>query len=424
LENLTGKATNVKLQKFVTVQAGARDGYQVPLALAEQDLLECFITDAYRTKGLIGTLAGVAPGSSSRHHEGLAASCVINDSIGFAMFAAEMLSKRVLKSQGLTDSAQRQKDRALSLRAFKETIDREAKLLAISYYAGPAFQQLIEHGQSGLLFQIHPEPKELKKLYEEEMELQPSASRSLMAEREMQIGNELLDDLALESQLAERIVVASSYTKDTLISQGIDSSKITICPYGVDFDRYRVCDFAGRQTGPLRIAFVGSVIQRKGLTYLLDAISRFSESSVEITFYTRACPDKAVLARYSGKNINLKENLSDEEVIAEMQHSDLFALPSIAEGFGHSLAEAMAVGLPAIASVNTMGRDCIEDGVDGLLVPIRSVDAIEEKIAWAIQNRSCLREMGRLASLKIRRFSWKQFRRGIRDFATQPIKNT
>ena len=407
----------MKLQKFVTVQAGARDRYQVPLAFAEQDLLECFVTDAYRTKGLIGMLAGISPGSSSRHHEGLATTSVVNDPMGFAMFAAEMLAKRIFMSQGLTDAAQRRKDHALSLRAFKETFDNEAKLLATSYYAGPAFQKLLEHGQTGLLFQIHPEPKELKKLYEEEMELQPLASSSLMAEREMQIGNELLDDLAIESQLAERIVVASSYTKDTLISQGIDPSKITICPYGVDFDRYRVRDFDTRPTGPLRIAFVGSVIQRKGLTYLLDAISRFSESSVEITFYTRTCPDKSVLARYSGKNIYLKEALSDTEVVAEMQHSDIFALPSIAEGFGHSLAEAMAVGLPAIASFNTMGRDCIEDGVDGLLVPIRSTDAIEEKISWAIQNRASLREMGRRASLKIRHFTWENFRAGIRNFA-------
>ena len=403
--------------KFVVVQAGSRDRYQLPLALAEKDLLECFITDACAARDPIGHLVRKCSSMASRHQPGFDPSKIINDPRAFLFFAIELFGRRLFNSDFITNHAQIMKDRALSLRSAHEAMNRNTTLFAMSYYAGPAFRKLQSVGQSGLLFQIHPHPKELKRLYEEEIELTPLARDSLMAEKEMQLSPARLEELASEPALARRVMVASSFTKATLTAQGVEANKISICPYGVNFGSGKEKPRGTRRSGPLRIAFLGSVIQRKGLSYLLEAVSRFPEHVLQLTFYTRSIPDARLLQSYQAPNISVVERLDDQQLADALRDSDVFALPSIAEGFAHALAEAMSCGLPAIATPNSMASDFIEDGVDGFMVPIRSSNEIEEKIAWCLDNKASLREMGNQASLKIQQYTWARFREGVRQFA-------
>ena len=407
--------------KFVVVHAGSRDRYQLPLALAEKDLLECFITDACAARDPIGRLVSKCSSMVSRHQPGFDPARILNDPRACLYFAIELFGRRLLKSDFIINQTQIRKDRALSLRAADEALKRDATLFAMSYYAGPAFRKLRAAGKSGLLFQIHPHPKELKRLYEEEIELTPLARDSLMAEKEMQLSPERLDELASEPALAQRIMVASSFTKSTLTAQGVDASKISVCPYGVDFGAGDERPHGTRRPGPLRIAFLGSIIQRKGLSYLLEAVSRFPQHVVQLTFYTRSIPDARLLQSYQAPNISVVERLSDQQLADALRDSDVFALPSIAEGFAHALAEAMSCGLPAIATPNSMAADFIEDGVNGFIVPIRSADAIEEKIAWCLDHTASLREMGEQAALKIHQYTWARFREGVRSFLNRNV---
>ena len=201
-----------EIQKFVVVHAGARDAYQLPLSFAEVGLLKCFVTDAYRCGGSIGAITTALPQFGSRYHPGLDSARVINDSSAFIASVVEGVATRVLKSQIVIHAAQGYKDHALSRRAVREVLKDDATLFSTSYYAGPAFKSLLSRGRTGLLFQIHPEPRALRKLFEEEIELQPLARASLLAEKEMQLGEKRLDELATEGHLAERILVASSFS--------------------------------------------------------------------------------------------------------------------------------------------------------------------------------------------------------------------
>ena len=404
-------------QNFVVVHAGSRDRYQLPMALAEEELLQCFVTDACASPGAIGRLVTRLPALSSRHLPGFDSRRIVNDPRAFLYFGMELFGRRLFKSDFIITHAQTLKDRALSLRAANEAIRHDATLFAMSYYAGPAFRKLRQFGKSGLLFQIHPHPKELKRLYEEEIERVPIARDSLMAEKEMQLNPARLDELASEPALARRVMVASSFTKATLTAQGINESSITVCPYGVDFGAKSGSCSGARRPGPLRIAFLGSVIQRKGLSYLLEAVSRFPVAALELNFYTRAIPDIRLLNQYQSANIKVVERLDDTELARALEDSDLFVLPSIAEGFAHAIAEAMSCGLPVIATPNSMAADFIEDGVNGFIVPIRSSDAIEEKLAWCLKHIDELKDMGRNAAKKIQGYTWARFREGVRQFA-------
>ena len=80
------------------------------------------------------------------------------------------------------------------------------------------------------------------------------------------------------------------------------------------------------------------------------------------------------------------------------------------------LLQAMACGLPVIATTNTGALDVVREGVDGFIVPIRSVEAIKEKILWCYEHREEAREMGLAGHQRVSvGFSWDDY--GNRLFA-------
>ena len=97
------------------------------------------------------------------------------------------------------------------------------------------------------------------------------------------------------------------------------------------------------------------------------------------------------------------------EVLRLMQSCDVFVLPSIVEGRALVQQEAMACGLPVIATKNAGADDVIVDGETGFLVPIRSPEAIAEKVNWCAQNRPLLGGMGIAARKRAAEFTWRAY---------------
>jgi glycosyltransferase involved in cell wall biosynthesis len=92
-----------------------------------------------------------------------------------------------------------------------------------------------------------------------------------------------------------------------------------------------------------------------------------------------------------------------------MRTCDVFVLPSIVEGRALVQQEAMACGLPLIATKNAGGDDLIEDGVTGFLVPIRSPEALAEKISWCAANRGSISGMGIAAQRRAAELTWRSY---------------
>jgi glycosyltransferase involved in cell wall biosynthesis len=92
-----------------------------------------------------------------------------------------------------------------------------------------------------------------------------------------------------------------------------------------------------------------------------------------------------------------------------MQSCDVFVLPSIVEGRALVQQEAMACRLPLIATKNAGADDLIVEGETGFLIPIRSPEAIAEKISWCVKNRSRLAGMGIAARTRASEFTWRAY---------------
>jgi starch synthase len=100
-------------------------------------------------------------------------------------------------------------------------------------------------------------------------------------------------------------------------------------------------------------------------------------------------------------------------VLAEMAAHDVFVFPSLFEGFGLVLLEAMAMGLPIITTPHTAGPDLISDGVEGFIVPIRSSAAIAERLDLLRREPERRQAMSERARSRSREFTWEQYGRSL-----------
>jgi glycosyltransferase involved in cell wall biosynthesis len=128
-------------------------------------------------------------------------------------------------------------------------------------------------------------------------------------------------------------------------------------------------------------------------------------------------PPPAVLDKY-----RWLPSLPHDELLAEMSRQDVLVLPSLHEGFGLVMSEAMSQGLVVLTTPHTAGPDLIADGVDGFLIPIRSADAIEEKLALLAHDRERLAAMQEAARRKAASMTWENYRQGVVRVAREVMK--
>jgi len=203
-----------------------------------------------------------------------------------------------------------------------------------------------------------------------------------------------------EFRTADRIIVQSKGSWNSLVQEGVAPDRLFINPLGVDLGFFNPSIQDDKGDGVFRVIQVGSVIARKGIQYLVRAFSELKLPNSELIFvgvgYDNS-PIRPVLDRYAADNIKFLGVVSRAELPIRYQQSSVFVLPSIADGFAAVVTEAMACGLPAIVTENVGSGDLIREGETGFVVPIRDVEALKEKLLLLYRDRERCREMGRAA---------------------------
>lgn len=212
---------------------------------------------------------------------------------------------------------------------------------------------------------------------------------------------------------AERVVVASSFTRRSLEAHFGDALAVTVVPYGAPPPRRRE-PTPRPADAPLHVLFAGHLAQRKGLAYLVAALERLDVPwRLTLAGPAPAAPPTALARLFADPRCTRLGHVPHATLLEHMDRAHVFVFPSLVEGFGLVLLEAMSAGLPVITTPHTAGPDILTDGREGFLVPIRDADAIAERLAGLHGDEARRRAMGGAALARARASNWAAYEGAI-----------
>ena len=211
-----------------------------------------------------------------------------------------------------------------------------------------------------------------------------------------------------EAKKADYHIVASSYSEQALMYEGISSDYIFKIPYGVDENKFvgtgRSYDFDS-----FNVLFIGEVNQRKGINQVLRVAKNIHNQSVNFNIVGGGY--ESASEEYSKYNdcVKFLGRVSFESLLGQLKDNQAFLFPTMGEGFGLVLLEAMAAGLPVITTPNCAGYDIVVDGENGFVVPVGDEKAIEEKLLWMKEHPEELKRMSDNAVSTARKYTWSRY---------------
>lgn len=361
--------------KVVIAHAGKQHSYHVAKNLLELGLLKKFITSSYVASPLMQRMAG-ATFFNKRFLKGLQAPHVESH---WRYELRELVYRKLRgKDKGFEELVYR---RDQEFDRYVSRIIRSLHPAAFWGFQGSCRDTLKACKQHGIFSFCELATAHVTsaiKILEEEARLQPEWADSI---NNMYFPEFALKRLEEEPFMADRVVAASEFTKQTLLDAGIDESKIVKLPLGFDLGHIAYAEKKGISGRPLSLLYAGTVTQRKGISYLLEAMKQFSVKDVQLSIYGNIEGSGEAFRKHKG-TVEFKGPVSQAELFSLYRNYDALVLPTIFEGFGLVVVEALAAGLPVITTANSIGPDVISNGRNGRLVPIRDVAALAGAISW------------------------------------------
>ena len=213
--------------------------------------------------------------------------------------------------------------------------------------------------------------------------------------------------------MADTILVASSFTARTLEEYPRNLNKIKVIPYGYP-PAYLDRKYSSTNNRKLKILFVGGLSQRKGVANLFEALHSL-EKKVELTVVGNKAADCGELNR----GLDLHRwipSLAHADVLNLMREQDLLVFPSLFEGFGLVVTEAMSQGTPVITTERTCGPDLIRDGENGWLTKAGDSAALHERIVEIIEHPEVLETVGREALKTAASRPWSVYGKEVSEY--------
>lgn len=399
------------MDKFVCAFRGRRDAYQVPLALAERDLLEAFITDVYATPRArrLGSLLS----RSSRSRLERRREPGIPDERVSCLWGTAMLEQASLWLGRPALRTFKQFDPRFSTAARDVARRTRAHLFVYSPYAWEAFNAQYAHTPRRVLFQYHPHPVLEKRLLDEDHARYPRFGESFAGDDARALPEVLFKRESEVWRKSDLIFCASRFTMDSLLEQGCDASRCRVVPYGIDIPS--ISEGTPPEDG-FEVVFVGSGGRRKGLHHLLMAWKNATlPAGSRLTLVCRVMDRGIEELAAQTPGVEVRHGVSPETLPSLYARSHLFAMPSLVEGFGQVYLESLAQGCPVLGTVHTAMPDLGSEADGVFLTPVGNIDALTarlELLAKILPGNFPLRAAARATAA---RFTWPAFREAVRQ---------
>jgi glycosyltransferase involved in cell wall biosynthesis len=208
---------------------------------------------------------------------------------------------------------------------------------------------------------------------------------------------------------ARKIIVVSRALKEILMSRGLPDSQIDVLYNGVNGNLFFPHDVEKNMSVKKKILFVGNLKRDKGVMELLAAFERLSRrESCELLIAgsgtMRADMERFTKLHNMDAQVNFLGTLSHDQLPGLMRDATLLVLPSYREGVPNVILEAMASGVPVVAT-NVGGiPEIVDQGLNGFLVPPRNIEALKAAIDDALIHSWNSEKI----VLKSKAFDWRQ----------------
>lgn len=216
-----------------------------------------------------------------------------------------------------------------------------------------------------------------------------------------------------EMASADVIITNSSLSKESHINAGANPDKIFAVPYGAPPVSVRLEERP--KDRPLRAIWAGTFSLRKGAHYFLEGWRALGDSNAAIAdvYGAVVIPERLLAPRI--ESINFRGSVTRPALFEQFERSDVLVFPTLSDGFGMVVTEALACGLPVITTDQAGARDLVKHEHNGLIIPAHEPKAITDALLWCLDNRQKLSDMRRAALETASKWQWEDYRQMLFD---------
>lgn len=207
--------------------------------------------------------------------------------------------------------------------------------------------------------------------------------------------------------LADIVVANSAITRDSHAAFGLDTAKVHVVPLA--FPDPAIAVTSPDSTGPLKLLWAGTFTAMKGAHYLLDGLRRLPPSS-QYDLRIFGINDLPVSSLAGIGPCRIQPTIPRQDLLVEYRKADILVMPTLSDGFGMVIAEAMSQGLPVLTTTRAGAAGFITHGVDGFVMPPAESQTLTDILLWCIGNRSALHAMRQPALEQAKNWQWKDYR--------------
>jgi glycosyltransferase involved in cell wall biosynthesis len=376
--------------KGVVAQKGAREHYLIARSLYSKKMLALLVVDWYPkflSNGIIpiiGIKNNAFLRASSAYCQSLPDDLVV--SRNFHGICYRIRSK--LANRRNVYKVHLKNDAHFSNKVNKLRLPDHNVIICYSYAALEALRHAKKNGKLAVLVQIDPGPLERLLVVEEEKKWPQYVTTSL------KIDSEYERRVTNEWEIADVIIVNSEWSAKQLMQQGVPNHKIEVLPLAYERPLKKIKNDGTpdkwTRTRKLRVLWLGQVILRKGIQYLVEAAQALSEEPVEFLVAGPIDIPHKILSN-APDNIQWFGNIPRSQVEGYYQMADIFVLPTISDGFAITQIEALSFGLPVIVTPNC--ARVVGDGKSGFVIPPSDSAMLAEAVKRFIENPELIHEM-------------------------------
>ena len=197
------------------------------------------------------------------------------------------------------------------------------------------------------------------------------------------------------------------FFKRKLVSMGCQEKKVSVVYSGIDCARFAFAERHKPVSGPVKIAMIGRLVEKKGIEYAVEALSKLIKNGKNLEFLLIGDGPMETAIREKCHTLGIANRVyflgakNQDQIIEILKDCHLFIAPSVTAKTGDQdapvnvLKEAMAMGMPVVSTLHGGIPELVQDGISGFLVPERDSEALAQKLGELIEHPEKWPQMGR-----------------------------